>query len=125
MKLFSFLGMEEFFMAILPVLYWCVYRILGLRVAIVLMLSTSINGAVKLAFHGPRPYWISPGVRALSEETSFGTPSNHAQSAVVVWGNLAAYLHKCRYLRYTLIGFWVTGGAPWTFILLNLAEKHN
>jgi hypothetical protein len=28
-----------------------------------------------------------------------------------------------RYLRYTLIGFWVTGGAPWTFIRLKLAEK--
>ena len=28
-----------------------------------------------------------------------------------------------RYLRYTLIGFWVAGGAPWTFIRLKLAEK--
>ena len=27
------------------------------------------------------------------------------------------------YLRYTVIGFWVTGGAPWTFIRVNLAEK--
>jgi hypothetical protein len=27
------------------------------------------------------------------------------------------------YLRYTLIGFWVTGGAPWTFIRVKLAEK--
>ena len=30
------------------------------------------------------------------------------------------------YLRYMVIGFWVTGGAPWIFILANLAEKlHN
>jgi hypothetical protein len=28
-----------------------------------------------------------------------------------------------RYLRYALIGFWVAGGAPWTFIRLKLAEK--
>ena len=35
--------------------------------------------------------------------------------------NVLAYF--LRYLRYTLIGFWVTGGAPWTFIRLKLAEK--
>jgi hypothetical protein len=29
------------------------------------------------------------------------------------------------YLRYTVIGFWVTGGAPWIFIRVNLAEKQN
>ena len=28
-----------------------------------------------------------------------------------------------RYLRYALIGFWVTGGAPWTFIRVKLAGK--
>jgi hypothetical protein len=25
-----------------------------------------------------------------------------------------------RYLRYTLVGFWVTGGAPWLFARLGL-----
>jgi hypothetical protein len=29
------------------------------------------------------------------------------------------------YLRYTVIGFWVTAGAPWTFIRVKLAEKQN
>ena len=28
-----------------------------------------------------------------------------------------------RYVRYTAIGFWVTGGAPWGFIRLKLAQK--
>ena len=27
------------------------------------------------------------------------------------------------YLRYTVIGFWVTGAAPWIFIRVKLAEK--
>jgi membrane-associated phospholipid phosphatase len=94
MNLFSFLGTEEFFMLILPLLYWCVDSILGIRVAIILMLSTNINGAFKLAFHGPRPYWYSPSVRGLATETSFGVPSGHAQSATVVWGTLAAFLQK-------------------------------
>ncbi|MGA2488668.1 MAG: phosphatase PAP2 family protein, partial [Anaerolineales bacterium] len=94
MKLFSFLGTEEFFMLVLPILYWCVDSLLGIRVAIILMLSTSLNGALKLAFHDPRPYWYSTSVHSLATETSFGVPSNHAQSATVIWGILAAYLRK-------------------------------
>ena len=35
--------------------------------------------------------------------------------------SILAYL--LRYLRYTLIGFWVSAGAPWIFIRLRLAEK--
>jgi membrane-associated phospholipid phosphatase len=94
MKFFSFLGTEDFFMLALPILYWCVDSMLGLRVAVILMLSTNLNAAFKLAFRGPRPYWYSPSVRDLATETSFGVPSGHAQSAAVVWGLLAAYLRK-------------------------------
>ena len=94
MKLFSFIGTEEFFMLILPILYWCVDSLLGVRVAILLMLSTNLNAAFKLAFHGPRPYWYSPSVQGLATETSFGNPSNHAQSAIVVWSILASALKK-------------------------------
>jgi membrane-associated phospholipid phosphatase len=94
MKFFSLIGTEEFFMLILPLLYWCVDSLLAIRVTVILMFSTSLNGALKLALHGPRPYWYSPGVRGLATETSFGVPSNHAQSAAVVWGTLAAALRK-------------------------------
>jgi len=31
--------------------------------------------------------------------------------------------YALRYIRYTLIGFWVAGGAPWTFIKLKLADR--
>jgi membrane-associated phospholipid phosphatase len=94
MQFFSFLGTEEFFMLVLPILYWCVDSLLGLRVAVILMLSTSINAAFKLAFHSPRPYWYSTSVKGMAEETSFSIPSNHGQTAVVIWGILAAYLRK-------------------------------
>jgi membrane-associated phospholipid phosphatase len=94
MNFFSFLGTEDFFLLGLPILYWCVDSTLGIQVAIILMLSTNLNAAFKLAFHGPRPYWYSPTVRGLATETSFGAPSGHAQSAAVVWGLLAARLRK-------------------------------
>lgn len=94
MKFFTFLGTEEFYMLVLPVLYWCVSAPLGGRVAVILMLSGGINEALKLAFHAPRPYWYSPLVRHFASETSFGVPSGHAQNAVAIWGIMAAYLKK-------------------------------
>jgi hypothetical protein len=27
-----------------------------------------------------------------------------------------------RYIRYTLVGWWVTGGAPWIFVRFRLSE---
>jgi hypothetical protein len=54
------------------------------------MISGMVNTALKVAFHGPRPYWYSNNVNVLgSAENSFGAPSGHAQNAVVVWGTLA------------------------------------
>ncbi len=94
MKFFSFLGTEDFIMVGLPIIYWCYDTTLGMQVAVILMLSNSVNAFFKVALHGPRPYWISSAVRGLASETSFGLPSNHAQTAVVVWGIIAAYLRK-------------------------------
>ena len=32
--------------------------------------------------------------------------------------------YSLRYIRYALTGFWLTGGAPFSFIALKLAEPH-
>jgi membrane-associated phospholipid phosphatase len=94
MEIFTFLGNEYFFLILLPALYWCLEAGIGLRVGIILLLSTSVNDSLKLAFHGPRPYWFSTDVIRYASETSFGAPSGHAQIAIGVWGMLAASLRK-------------------------------
>jgi membrane-associated phospholipid phosphatase len=94
MEIFSFFGTEYFFLLLLPALYWCIEANTGLRVGIILLLSTSVNDTLKMAFHGPRPYWISTDVIGYASETSFGVPSGHAQIAVGVWGMLAASIRK-------------------------------
>jgi membrane-associated phospholipid phosphatase len=94
MKFFTFLGTEQFFLVVLPALYWCLDTALGLRVGVILLLSTSLNGAVKLAIHGPRPYWYSAKVKGLSTETSFGAPSDHAQTAMSLWGMIASGIKR-------------------------------
>ena len=94
MEVFSLFGTEYFFLLLLPALYWCIETGIGLRVGIILLLSTSVNDALKMAFHGPRPYWYSTDVIGYAGETSFGVPSGHAQIAFGVWGMLAASIRK-------------------------------
>ena len=94
MEVFSFFGNEYFFLLLLPALYWCLEAGIGVRVGIILLLSTSVNDALKLVFHGPRPYWYSTDVIGYASETSFGVPSGHAQIAAGVWGMLAASSRK-------------------------------
>jgi len=94
MQAITFLGSEEFFLLVLPAIYWCIDASLGFRVALILLISSSLNGALKLAFHAPRPYWISPQVKAFAVETSFGAPSGHAQVAAGVWGMIAATVRR-------------------------------
>lgn len=90
MQLLSFLGNEEFFLLLLPFVYWCVDVRLGARVGAILCLSSNLNGFFKLALHTPRPYWVSSHVQAMSSETSYGLPSGHAQNAISIWGLVAA-----------------------------------
>ena len=94
MEVFSFFGTENFFLLLIPALYWCIEASIGLRVGIILLLSASANDALKLVFHGPRPYWYSTDVIRYASETTFGVPSGHAQIAFGVWGMLAASIGK-------------------------------
>lgn len=94
MRFFSFLGTEEFYILIMPILYWCLDASLGIRVGTIMLLSSGLNFIFKLPFTSPRPYWLSADVKALWAEYSFGLPSGHAQQAVAVWGSIAAYLRR-------------------------------
>ncbi len=93
-EFFTFLGFEEFYLLIMPAIYWCVDSLIGARLAVMLVATTSLNGILKLAFHSPRPYWVSTDIKALSSETSFGIPSGHAQNAFALWGTWAGSLQR-------------------------------
>ena len=94
MEIFSFFGTEYFFLLLLPGFYWCVETAIGIRVGVILLLSLSVNDALKMAFHGTRPYWVSSEVTRFASETSFGVPSGHSQNSAAIWGMLAASLRK-------------------------------
>ncbi len=89
MQFFTFLGFEEFYLLVMPAIYWCFDTVMGARLAIMLAITTSVNAVLKVAFHSPRPFWVSDKVRALSSDPFFGLPSGHAQNAVSLWGTWA------------------------------------
>ena len=109
MEFFSFLGSEEFFLIMLPLLYWCVDTALGLRVGLILLFSTWLNDVFKILFNDPRPYWISTDVKAYANESSFGAPSGHSQTAVAVWGMIAYYVNR-RWVWVTCVAVMVLIG---------------
>ncbi len=109
MRLFSFLGDEEFYLFIMPAIYWCFDSRLGLKLGLLLMFSNGMNGIFKFIFHGPRPFWVNEKVNAYILETSFGVPSGHSQHAVAMWGYIAS-LTKKKWLRWILIFIFVMVG---------------
>jgi len=90
MLFFSFLGDAEFYLLVIAILYWCWDTRLGLRLALLMGITGGLNQALKVAFHLPRPYWVSPEVKALGSNPSFGLPSAHAQGSAALWGLIAA-----------------------------------
>ncbi len=124
-------GAEEFYLLLIPVLFWCVDLGLGARIGFFLLFSGYLNTYLKDLFQQPRPFDLEPSVQ-LAPAEGYGLPSGHAQSAVVAWGSLAAWSRK-RWLwglaiaLVVLIGFsrvylgvhfptdvlaaWVIGGA--------------
>ncbi len=94
-KILSFLGNEEFFLLLVPFVYWCLSRETGARLGVLLLLLASLNDVLKVFFALPRPYWGGEVV-ALATEKSFGFPSGHAQNAALLWPFLALRCRKPR-----------------------------
>lgn len=110
-KAFTFLGEEEFFMLLLPLLYWSLERRAAMRLAILYLFSAWVNAVTKVLGGQPRPFQYDPRVPALVDATGEGFPSGHTQSATVVWGYLASQF------RRTWV--WVLAGALLVLIPLS------
>lgn len=89
MKLFTFLGTIEFYLVMIPLLYWVVDRRLGIRVLFALIGTEFLGSSFKQLLHQPRPYWVGD-VNALGTETSYGIPSTHASDSLSVWGFISS-----------------------------------
>ncbi len=93
MNALTSLGSEYAYLALLPLVFWCVDERKGVRLGTVLLISAWSNGALKEFFAHPRPYHLDPSVGRAVED-SFGLPSGHAQGSLTFWGVLAAWIPK-------------------------------
>lgn len=97
MKFVTFLGTIEFYLILIPFVYWVIDARLGIRILLLLIGTDFLGIAFKQLFHQPRPYWVGD-VKQLGVETSYGIPSTHASDSLAIWGYLA--------YRLRLAWFW-------------------
>ncbi len=83
----TLLGNEEFYLILLPFIYWCVHKRIGTSLVYLSLLSAWLNSVVKFIFKIPRP--SDPRIRILDVETNPSFASGHAQGTLVNWGYLA------------------------------------
>ncbi len=89
---FAFLGSEYFYIAILSWIFWCVDRVWGIRLAIVLFASFYTNFTLKEVFAMPRP--VHPELIIMEQPEGLAFPSGHAQSSATFWVYLGLWLRK-------------------------------
>ena len=89
----TFLGEADFYLLLLPLIFWCVDSGLGARLAILVLFSSYLNVDLEDLFQQPRPFDINPSVQ-LSDVEGYGLPSGHAQTSTVFWAGIAIWAHK-------------------------------
>jgi membrane-associated phospholipid phosphatase len=92
----SSLGGEEFYLAILTLVYWSINKKAGRMLGYLLFFAVAVNTALKHALRQPRPFWIDAQV-GLELTGGYGIPSGHTQYATAFYF-LVAYL---------VGGFWI------------------
>jgi membrane-associated phospholipid phosphatase len=90
MRGITVLGAVYTYLGLILLIYWCIDEKKGFRLGFLLILSTGVNSILKDFFKQPRPFELAPQVGRAYEET-YGFPSGHAQTALVVWMMIASW----------------------------------
>lgn len=84
----TLLGEEEFYLLVLPLIFWCVDSRTGIRLTFLVFASHYLNTCVKDFVQLERPFYHHPEVK-LANAAGYSFPSNHAQTGLVFWLGLA------------------------------------
>lgn len=85
----NFFQSVEFFLLVLPVIWWCVDKRLGASLAIIFLTSDHLVRSIKDFTALPRPYQLDPRVRGLDPQTDSSFPSAAVMAHTILWGYLA------------------------------------
>lgn len=100
MALITELGRFNFYLVVIPLIYWSINKQLGVHLIYLLTLSNTIGETLKQAFRDPRPFWYDPAI-GLADELTYGFPSNHSLVPPIMIFVIASWLRKG--------WFWVLG----------------
>ncbi|MBI3928897.1 MAG: phosphatase PAP2 family protein [Armatimonadetes bacterium] len=92
MRALSWIGREEFYLLLVPIVYWCHSARGGLLAGYGLLLGSYAGELVKWSFKLPRP--LASQLTILWPETSPGFVSTHASASAGFWGGLALALRS-------------------------------
>ena len=109
MRAITFLGTFQFYILLIPLIYWTIDKTLGIRVLFILIVTDIVGVIFKQLLHQPRPYWVSSDVKPLSSETSYGIPSTHASNTLAVWGMIAYSIRKTWFWVVTVLFLLLVG----------------
>lgn len=110
---FTFLGVTEFYLLVMPIVLWAVNYHYGFRLGAIILLNGGVLEILKTGFHSPRPYWVDPRVQGIGKaEVNFGMPSGHSMIPMVAYGLLAADLKRR----------WVTVLAVFVIVMMGLSR---
>jgi membrane-associated phospholipid phosphatase len=109
MALFTFMGTIEFYLLLIPLIYWAIDPRLGIRTLLILIGVDMIGSYAKQLLHQPRPYWVSELVEGRALEQSYGIPSTHASNTLAVWGALALKFRRNWFTIVTLLLLFLIG----------------
>ena len=101
LSLITELGSLEFYVALMPLIYWCINKQFGRQVAYLMILSYNLVAVLKHVLREPRPYWLDSSV-GLTTEPTYGIPSGHTQTATTI---------------YLFLAYWVRRRLVWLFAL--------
>ena len=107
----SSLGRAGFYLAVLPLIYWCISKRAGRLLGYMLFVAIVINTMFKHAFRAPRPFWIDPTM-GIVETSGYGIPSGHTQYATTLYLIVA----------YLVGGLWVWLAAGVMILLMALSR---
>ena len=89
----STLGIEEFYLALLPLVYWSIHKEAGRALAYVFLLGNVLNATLKHAFRQPRPFWLDPSLEKFTDG-GYGIPSGHAQFTTTIYLFIATWVRR-------------------------------
>lgn len=91
-------GEEVVIISILALIYWCINKKLGQRIAFSYLFAGVLVNTIKILAQIPRPFVkdtsMKPVEGALKHASGYSFPSGHTQSATSLYGTLSFYYGK-------------------------------